>query len=288
MFRCTREEGHLSMNMESLGSFEEETLTPVKHRRPILSPVEGHCEEEILQFSRSAGERLGEEAPIQCTVEPKIRGVAVKIVYEKGVLGRACTVGDGYQGEIITPNIKTILTVPLTLWQIGKAPPFPEYLAVHGDVYMETASFVELNRERQEKTLSLFRDPKEAAMDSLKQVNPRITARRTLNMFCYRVGEMTGPHPGTYYEQMVILQSWGFRVNRPHIRICDTTGEVLEACRSIHEKRGDFPFEIEGARVTINRLDFQTKLGSHGGGSHWVFIYRFGAMKFPLANLTNS
>ena len=96
-------------------------------------------------------------------------------------------------------------------------------------------------------------------------------------MFCYRVGEMTGPHPGTYYEQMVILQSWGFRVNRPHIRICDTTGEVLEECRSIHEKRGDFPFELEGARVTINRLDFQAKLGSQGGAPRWVFICRFGA-----------
>ncbi len=264
------------MNTDSSRSFEEEEILPrVKHRHPMLFPDEGYSEEEFLQFNRLTEERLDGEAPIQYTVEPKVRGVAVEIVYERGVLSHARTIGDGYRGEIVTSNIKTILTVPLTLWHIGQAPPSPEYLEVRGDVYMETESFLALNRERQEKTHRLFKDPKEAAMESLRQVNPRITARRDLNMFCHGVGEITGPCPGTYYEQMVILQSWGFRVNRPHIRICDTAGEALEECRSIHEKRRDFPFEIEGVRVTINRLDFQEKLGSPGGSPQWVFIYRF-------------
>jgi DNA ligase (NAD+) len=250
-------------------------LPRVKHRHPMLSPDEGHSEEEILRFDSRARERLGEGVPIQFTVEPKIHGVAVEIAYQGGILSRACTVGDGYQGEIVTPNIKTILTVPLTLWRIGHAPPFPEYLEVRGDVYMETGPFEELNREREEKGLNRFRDANEASMDSLTQVNPRISARRALNMFCHGVGEMTGPRPQTSYEQMVILQSWGFRVNRPHIRICDTTGEVLEECRSIREKRRSFPFDIEGALVKINPLDLQAKLGSTGGSPEWAFIYRF-------------
>jgi DNA ligase (NAD+) len=265
------------MKTDTFGSFEEENLPRVKHRHPMLSPDEGYSEEEILHFDRRARERVGEEAPIQFTVEPKIHGVAVEIAYERGILSRACTAGNGYQGEIVTPNIKTILSVPLTLWQIGQAPPFPEYLEVRGDVYMETEPFADLNKERQEKGLNLFRDAKEAAMESLRQVNPRITARRPLNMFCHAVGEVTGPHPRTSYEQMVILQSWGFRVNRPHIRICDTTGDVLEECRSIREKKRNFPFEVEGALVKINRLDLQASLGSPGGSPEWAFIYRFPA-----------
>jgi DNA ligase (NAD+) len=243
----------------------------------MLSPCEGNTEEEILRFDSRARVRLGKEVPIQFTVEPKIHGVAVEIDYERGVLSSACTVGDGYQGEIVTPNIKTLLTVPLTLWRIGQAPPFPEYLEVRGDVYMENGPFVELNRERGEKGLNCFRDAKEAAMDSLRQVNPRISARRALNMFCHGVGEMTGPRPQTSYEQMVILQSWGFRVNRPHLRICNTTAEVLEECRSVREKRRSFPFDIEGVLVKINSLVLQGKLESTGGSQEWALIYRFPA-----------
>ena len=265
------------MKTDSSRSLEQEILPPVVHRHPMLSPQEGYSVEDILQFDFRARERLREEAPIQFTVEPKIHGVAVEIAYDRGILSRACTAGNGFRGEIVTPNIKTILTVPLTLWQIGQAPPFPDYLEVRGDVYMESGPFVELIRERQKKGLDPFRDAKEAAMESLRQINPRITARRALNLFCHGVGEVTGPRPRTSYEQMVILQSWGFRVNRPHIRICDTTADVLEECRSIQERRRDFPFEIEGALVKINRLDLQARLGSPGGSPGWSFIYRFAA-----------
>jgi DNA ligase (NAD+) len=245
--------------------------TKVKHRQPMLPPEDGFSDEDVLAFDRRLRDLLGERGPLQYTVEPKIQGVGVQIAYESGTLSLGTTIGNGYEGEIITANIKTILTVPLTLWLIGDAPPFPEHLEVRGDVYMETAALEAVNRNRAEKGMALFNDAKEAAEDSLKQANPRITARRPLNMFCFGVGEVRGPRPATSYEMMVVLQSWGFRVNRPHIRVCGTPDELLQGCRVIREKQKEFPFHTEGALIQVNRLDLRERLGSEPG---WAFLYR--------------
>lgn len=238
----------------------------VTHGRPVLPPEEGFTEEDVLAFDRRLGERLGEKGPLQYTVQPKIQGIAVQIAYESGALCLATTIGKGCEGRIITDPIKTILTVPLTLWRIGDAPPFPEYLEVHGDVYMETEALEALNGEREKKGIPPFRDAKKGAEDSLMQVNPRITARRPLNMFCYGVGVVRPSFPATYYETMVILQSWGFRVNRPHIRICNTPDELIKGCREIRGK--DFPFRTEGALIQLNRPDLGEREGLRD------FVYR--------------
>jgi DNA ligase (NAD+) len=260
--------------MEKESSKSETKLIRVKHIRPILPPQEGATDEDVLAFDRMLRDSLGPREPLQYTVEPKIRGVAVQITYESGALSVAATVGNGYEGEIITANIKTILTVPLTLWRIGEAPPFPERLEVRGDVYMETAALESLNQNRQEKGLSPFRDAQEATEDSLRQVNPRVTAKRPLNMFCYGVGEVSSPCPETSYEMMAILQPWGFRVNRPHIRICDNRDKLLQECRVIREKLKEFPFDTEGTLIQLNRLDHQVRQGSGGGVPVWAFVYR--------------
>ena len=245
-------------------------LPRVKHRIPMLPFDEGHSEEEILAFDRRVRERLGNTGPIQFTVEPKIQGEEVEIAYTGGVMSQASTAGDGYEGEDVTANIKTILTVPLTLWRIGDAPPFPEYLEVRGDVYTETAVFEELNRERKEKGVPQFKDAQEAA-ETLIKVNPRITARTPLNIFCHGVGVVQGTFPRTSYEMMVILQSWGFRVNRPQIRICETPEELLAGCRAVRGKCGEWPFPIRGALIQVNSLDLREQIGKEGG---WAFVYR--------------
>lgn len=247
----------------------------LKHRRPMLPPEEGYTEEDILAFDRRLRESLGEKGPLQYTVQPKIQGIAVQIAYEAGALSLATTMGNGYEGEIVTANIKTILTVPLTLWLIGDAPPFPEFLEVRGDVYMETAALEALNRTRTAKGIPPFKDEKEAAEDSLRQDNPRITARRPLNMFCYDVGEVSAPRPATSYEMMVILQSWGFRVNRPHIRICSNPDELIEGCRMVREKQEEFPFSMEGALIQVDRLDLPARRGSQDPAPPPAFVYRF-------------
>ena len=242
----------------------------VKHRIPMLPFDEGFSEESILAFDRGVRERLGTTGSLQFTVEPKILGVGVEIAYGGGVLSQASTAGTGYEGEDVTANIKTILTVPLTLWRIGDAPPFPDYLEVRGDVYLETGGFETLNRERKEKGLPPFKDAKEAA-EALIKVNPRITAKTPLNMFCRGMGEVQGTFPRTSYEMMVTLQSWGFRVNRPHIRICETPDELLAGCRAVWEKRGEWPFPIEGALIQLNSLDLRERMGKERG---WAFVYR--------------
>jgi DNA ligase (NAD+) len=247
----------------------DDRLRPVKHRIPMLAPEEGCSEEEILAFDRRVRESLGETGLLQYRVEPKIQGVAEEIAYENGVLSLASTAGDGYEGELVTANIKTILAVPLTLWRIGDAPPFPEYLEVRGDVYMETTFLEELNRKRMEKGFSLFKDAKQATEESLRQVDPRITAKTPLNIFCHGTGEVLGPLPLTSYEMMIILQSWGFRVNRPHIRICDTPDELVAGCRAVREKFREMPFPTEGVLIQVNRLDFRERLGDD-----WAIIYR--------------
>lgn len=271
--RQAREGKHSEMAEESNST--ETKLIQVKHRQPMRPPEEGFTEEAVLAFDRRLREVLDERGPLQYTVEPKIRGVPVQIAYEAGALCLATTMGNGRKGEIITANIMTILTVPLTLWLIGDAPPIPEHLEVRGDVYLETAALEALNRSRTEKGAPFFSNVKEAAEDSLRQANPRITARRPLNMFCYGVGEVRGPRPATSYEMMVILQSWGFRVNRPHIRIWDTPDELLRECRVIREKQKALPFHTEGALIQLNRFDLQERHGSGGDVPAGAFVYRF-------------
>ena len=246
-----------------------------KHPRPMLRPEQGFSDEAVLAFDRRLRERLGERGPLQYTVEPKIQGVSVQMVYEAGALSLGAVVGDGREGEIVTANIKTILSVPLTLWLIGEAPPIPERLEVRGDVYMETEALEALNRSRVEKGVPPFRDAKEAAQDSLTHGNPRVTAKRPLDMFCWSVGDAGALRPATSYEMMVVLQSWGLRVNRPHIRVCNTLDDVLRGCRIIREKQGEFPFFIEGALIQLNRLDLRERLGSGGHVPAWAFACKF-------------
>jgi len=256
----------------------EETITTkpnlerVKHSPPIPLPEEGYREEDVSAFDRKLRESLGETGSVQYTVQPKIQGIAVRIAYESGALCRAATIGNGHEGELITDNIKTILTVPLTLWRIGDAPPFPERLEVRGEVYMESADLEGLNRERKEKGLAPFQDARQGAQDSLRQVNPRISARRPLNMFCYEVDDVAPSFPVTSLEMMVLLQAWGFRVNKPHIRVCDGPDDLIKACRAIREKA--FPFFTEGALIQVNRLDFGTPEGSRDNVPARAFVYR--------------
>jgi DNA ligase (NAD+) len=249
----------------------EKLLAEVKHRAPMPRPQEGFSEEELLAFVQRVRERLQETGLLQFTVEPKLQGMSVELAYEEGVLSVAAA-GSEYEEKIVTANIKTILTVPLTLWRIGDAPPFPEYLEVHSDVYIETKDFEKLNHDRKEKRVPLFRDVREAVQKSVGQVNARITARTPLNMFCHGVGTVQGSLPLTSYETMVVLQSWGFRVNRPHIRVCDTPDELIAACRAIREKSNQWPFVTEGALVQVNRMDLHEKLGNFPG---WSLVYRF-------------
>ena len=260
-----------------MGTAPQEAFAPVTHRSPMLSLVSGYGEKDITDFDTRLRDTIGKDDPFNYTVEPKIDGPAVEMVYEEGALIVASTRGDGFVGEDITPNIKTILTVPLNLMPPRDGSSIPEFLEVRGVVYMETEVFGELNQERLERGLPTFVSPGNAAEESLRQPDPRTTAKRPLNVFCSGIGELRGPSFETQLDLKTFVQQLGIRVNRPHIKPCDTLDEVIETCRHLEEKRSGFPFDIEGAVIKVNQLAIQARLGHRSGSPGWALAYRFGA-----------
>ncbi|RLB19341.1 MAG: DNA ligase (NAD(+)) LigA [Deltaproteobacteria bacterium] len=251
----------------------------VKHRLPMLSLENAFNDEDIRDFDSRVRKFVKEEGPVQYAVEPKIDGLAVELVYEKGRLAVASTRGDGYTGEDVTANAKTILAIPLKLKSMSGERPVPELLEVRGEIYMEIEAFRALNRERADQGLPPFANPRNAAAGSIRQLDPRITAKRPLNMFCYGVGELSGLTFETYYALMLALQDWGLRVNRPHIRVCDTVEDVIEYCHRLEETRGQFAFEIDGAVIKVNRLDLQAGLGEKSRSPRWATAFKFKAVQ---------
>jgi len=254
-------------------------LMQVKHRLPMLSLENAFNDEDIRDFDSRVRKFAKEEGPVQYAVEPKIDGLAVELVYEKGRLAVASTRGDGYTGEDVTANAKTILAIPLKLKSMSGERPVPKLLEVRGEIYMEIEAFRALNRERADQGLPPFANPRNAAAGSIRQLDPRITAKRPLNMFCYGVGELSGLTFETYYALMLALQDWGLRVNRPHIRVCDTVEDVIEYCHRLEETRGQFAFEIDGAVIKVNRLDLQAGLGEKSRSPRWATAFKFKAVQ---------
>lgn len=261
---------------QKVGARPQVTFSEVKHRLPMLSLENSFSDQDIKDFDTRIKRFLGDDSPVQYTVEPKIDGLAVELVYENGALTVASTRGDGYVGENVTQNIRTIMTIPLTLTQKKNTLPPPDPLEVRGEVYMDLEAFENLNRERVDKGLQPFANPRNAAAGSLRQLDPRVTAKRPLNMFCYGVGTMNASCE-THHELMILLQQWGLRVNRPYIRICDTITDVIDYCRHLEEMRAQFFYEIDGAVIKVNRLDLQTRLGQKTRSPRWSMAYKFKA-----------
>ena len=260
---------------QKVGAKPQKTFSEVKHRLPMLSLENSFGDQDIKDFDARVRRFLGIDSPVEYTVEPKIDGLAVELVYENGALIVASTRGDGLTGENVTQNIKTILTIPLTLTQKKNALPPPDILEVRGEVYMDLEAFENLNHERVEKGLSPFANPRNAAAGSLRQLDPKITARRPLNMFCYGIGPISELSCDTHHELMILLQQWGLRVNRPHIRICNTPTQVIDCCRHVENTREQFFYEIDGAVIKVNSLDLQTRLGQKSRSPRWSMAYKF-------------
>jgi len=260
---------------QRVGTEPQKAFSQVNHRIPMLSLENGFSDKDMIDFDKRIRKLLGGVSDLQYTVEPKMDGVAVELVYEDGALSVASTRGDGYVGEEITGNIKTILSVPLTLTQPEGGKPIPAYLEARGEVYMETEAFEALNTQRLNKSLPPFANPRNAAAGSLRQLDSRITAKRPLNMFCYGIGEMSGPKFETQYELMLSLQQWGLRVNRPYLKICNTIAEAIDYCHHLEDIRDQFPFEIDGAVIKVNSLGLQARLGQKSRSPRWALAFKF-------------
>lgn len=260
---------------QRIGTEPQRAFSQVKHGTPMLSLENGFSDKDITDYDKRVKRLLGDTQDLQYTVEPKMDGVAVELVYENGSLSIASTRGDGDTGEDITANIKTILSVPLNLTQPEGGKPIPALLEARGEVYMETEAFEALNARQLENNLQPFANPRNAAAGSLRQLDSRITAKRPLNMFCYGIGEISGPKFDTQYELMLSLQQWGLRVNRPYLKLCYTIDEAVNYCHHLEDVRKQFPFEIDGAVIKVNQLELQERLGQKSRSPRWALAFKF-------------
>lgn len=244
------------------------TFTPVVHRQKMLSLANIFSPVELEQYFARVARDLAEES-IEYVCELKMDGVAVSLLFEDGVYRRGATRGDGSVGEDVTENLRTIKTLPLKL--NGRIPPL---LEVRGEAYLTKQQFKEINGERQEEGKTLFANPRNAAAGSLRQLDPKITARRGLAIFVFALGYAEGVKLDTHWEALEWLKAAGFPTN-PDNRLVETGTQALEFCRSGEERRHSLPYEIDGAVVKVNRLDWQERLGATSKTPKWAVAYKF-------------
>ncbi|MGB9629958.1 MAG: NAD-dependent DNA ligase LigA, partial [Thermodesulfobacteriota bacterium] len=257
---------------QRVGAPPLEAFEIVRHTIPMLSLANAFDETEAKDFDKRVKKFLGTLQDIEYVAEPKLDGLAVELVYEKGFFVVGSTRGDGINGENITQNLRTIKTIPLQL--IRKEVPVPERLEVRGEVIMQVKKFRELNRKREEMGEPLFANPRNAAAGSVRQLDSKVTASRPLEIYCYGIGEVVGRTFKTHWEILQTLSKWGLRIN-PHIQKCRNINEVLEYYHEMGEKRESLPYEIDGIVIKVNSLDLQTRLGEIARSPRWALAFKF-------------
>lgn len=258
-----------------VGSSADTSFEEVVHRLPMLSLDNAFSEEELRDFDRRVRERLGTDDEIEYVCEPKLDGLAVSLRYENGSLTVAATRGDGYSGEDITANIRTIPSVPLKL----RGDDVPEMVEVRGEVYMPRAGFEKLNQRLAEQGEKTFVNPRNAAAGSLRQKKSTVTARRPLEMCAYSVAVTDESLlPDTQWDSLQQVKRWGFRIN-PEMRKAKGIEECLEAYNELMEKRDSLPYEIDGIVFKVNRLDLQQQLGFVSRAPRWAIAHKFPAQE---------
>lgn len=261
---------------EPLSHFDQ-----VSHERPMLSLDNAFDDEDMLGFNRRIVERLnkagvsveGEQVEFAC--EPKLDGIAVSVLYRDGKLVRGATRGDGSTGENITQNVRTIGSIPLQL--IGEG--WPPVLEVRGEIYMPKAGFEALNERAIADGEKAFANPRNAAAGSLRQLDPRITATRPLEMCSYSVGLVEGwDLPNRHTEVLEQLQQWGFKIN-PEMQMAANVEDCLTYYQRILQKRDQLNYDIDGVVFKVNHLDYQEQLGFVSRAPRWAIAHKFPAQE---------
>lgn len=258
---------------QRVGAAPAAAFAPVVHRSPMMSLANVYSVEEIRAFDARVRKALDGE-PVEYVAELKIDGLAVSLVYEEGRFVRGATRGDGTTGEDVTHNLKTIRSIPMRL-RLDK----PVSMDVRGEVYMVRREFQKLNEERRAAGEPLFANPRNAAAGSLRQLDPKVTAERPLDIFVYGIGYVIGAEdaaPDTHFEALSFLKKAGFRTN-PNTRLCRTVDEVIDYCAHWGEMRASLDYEIDGVVVKVNSLAQQERLGATARSPRWAVAYKFPA-----------
>lgn len=258
---------------QRVGAAPLKAFQSVPHKIPMLSLDNVFSDEEFTAFDRRVRERLDTDKDIEYACEPKLDGLAISLLYEKGKLTLASTRGDGITGENVTQNVRTITSVPLCL----RGEDYPQLLEVRGEVYISKKGFRALNLRAEQRGEKIFVNPRNAAAGSLRQLDSAITAERPLSMFCYGFGMVEkGEIGATHHESLLKLQHWGL----PMI-IASKVVKGMEACKEYYQQllttREQLPFEVDGVVYKVNRFDYQKQLGFVSRAPRFATAYKFPA-----------
>lgn len=260
---------------QRVGAAPLSEFTQVRHEVPMLSLDNVFDEASYLAFNKRVQDRLKSTEAVTFCCELKLDGLAVSLLYEDGVLIRAATRGDGTTGENITANVRTIRAIPLKL----RGENIPRRLEVRGEVFLPQAGFEKINDEARRTGGKIFANPRNAAAGSLRQLDPRITAKRPLTFFCYGVGLLEGGElPASHHARLQQFKAWGLPVS-DRIRLCNTAEEVLAFYHQVENDRPTLGFDIDGVVIKVDSLALQETLGFVARAPRWAVAFKFPAQE---------
>lgn len=260
---------------QRVGAAPISAFEQVKHQIPMLSLDNVFDDASYLAFYKRVQDRLKTAEPLTFCCELKLDGLAVSLLYENGELVQAATRGDGTTGENITANVRTIRAIPLRL----SGENIPARLEVRGEVFMPLPKFEAFNNEALRTGGKVFANPRNAAAGSLRQLDPRITAKRPLTFFCYGVGVLEGEElPRSHFARLQQFKAWGLPVS-DRIKLCTGSDEVLAFYHQVEKDRATLGFDIDGVVVKIDSLDIQETLGFVARAPRWATAFKFPAQE---------
>lgn len=262
---------------QRVGAAPLEKFGQVQHQVAMLSLDNAFDAADFQAFYQRMADRLDQQSEFHFCAEPKLDGLAVSIRYEQGVLVQAATRGDGYTGEDITSNIKTIRSIPLRLQG-----DYPAVLEVRGEVFMPLAGFAALNAQARARSEKVFANPRNAAAGSLRQLDPKVTAQRPLSFYAYGIGSVEDPElllsGQSHYARLQQLKQWGLPVCS-EIQLCQGIDAALAYHQAILAKRAELPYEIDGVVFKVDGLAQQLALGFVSRAPRWALAFKFPAQE---------
>ncbi|HHT9129947.1 MAG TPA: NAD-dependent DNA ligase LigA [Candidatus Brocadiaceae bacterium] len=284
---------HLLKELQQLEKAHPELITPdsptqrvgekpltqfpsIEHKIPMLSIDNTYSDEELKEFDHRIKRMAGIDAhnDVEYVVELKIDGVAITLWYENGLFVRGATRGDGFRGDDVTANLRTIHQIPLKLEPTVRKQKIPPLLEIRGEIYLPNKEFQGLNEEREETGELQFANPRNAAAGSLKLLDPRITAKRNLRIFTYAIGYYEEIELKTHMQCLELLRSFSFPVN-PYTRLCKNIEAVIQYCSEWDKRRSELDYMVDGMVIKVNSLDLHNQLGSTSKAPRWVISFKF-------------
>src|SRR5271163_1697174 len=262
---------------QRVGAAPSEKFGVVHHRKMMMSLANAMNAEEMVEFDKRIKRMLHSEAEIEYVAEVKLDGLSVELVYEDGLLAVGSTRGDGDNGEDVTLNVRTIKSVPLKLLK-PKHRAIPQLLEVRGEVIYSKAGFARLNEERERRGEPMFMNPRNAAAGSLRQLDPKMTASRPLDIFLYAPGIIEGLEVDSQWEFLQALQELGLRTNLES-KICKGVDEVLAYWNDLTERRHSLDYDADGVVAKVNSYALQNQLGEVSRSPRWAIAYKFKAQQ---------